>query len=103
METNNVVFGETISQTLSATNGGDEGRSFDLSAEVRFRGDKMEHFNNGQVRRKGEENTIGSFSSNGMSGLSINLNECKSGEMALLAADVEGFVDALKAEKGGEA
>lgn len=102
METNNVVFGETISHTLSATNGGDAERSFDLSAEVSFRGDKMEALNNGQVRRKGDSNTIGSFSAYG-NGLSINLNECKSGEMAALATDVEGFVYSLKSAKGGEA
>lgn len=101
----NVTAGDIVSATRKYSNKDNEGRLFNISADVNIKGNKASAFNNGQVVKKDEPTNGSANFSKGESWMSFNSNNLSDEEtsQAFIASmdfmkDVEDSVTSQSAE-----
>lgn len=88
---------EVVASTERVDNLAAADRRYDISGEAIIRGKVMEKINSGRVCRKEGGAEIAQFNTWGERTLGITCNDAPTDEVADIAADIAGFVTALKA------
>lgn len=87
---------EVVASTEKVDNLAAADRRYDISGEAAIRGKVVENINSGKVCRKDTGAEITQFNTWGERGISIICNDAPTDEVADIAADIAGFVSAVR-------
>lgn len=88
---------EVVASTERVDNLAAADRRYDISGEAIIRGKVVEKIDSGRVCRKDGGAEIAQFNTWGERGINITCNDAPTDEVTDIAADIAGFVTALKA------